>query len=80
MMEKLAEAGVGGGVHAPFTLFTTTYKVAVYAPAERSDTLTPFHLYHYSISISVVCDSNIKKICKHIQSDKLLKVHKREIF
>jgi hypothetical protein len=25
------------------------YKVAVYAPAERADTLTRFHLYPYSV-------------------------------
>jgi hypothetical protein len=29
----------------PFTLFTITYKVAVYAPAERADALPVFHLY-----------------------------------
>jgi hypothetical protein len=59
MMEKLAKAGEGGGVAGPptFTLFTTTYKVAVHAPAERSDTLTPFLLYRY-----VVCDSYLYKI------------------
>jgi hypothetical protein len=50
MMEKLAQAGEGGGggAHPPhFTIFTITYKVAVCAPAERADTLTlfPFHLY-----------------------------------
>ncbi len=33
MMEKLAQACEGG----VFTLFTTTYKVVVYAPAERVD-------------------------------------------
>jgi hypothetical protein len=47
MMEKLAPAGEGGGACPyPFTLITITYKVAVYAPAERADTLTLFHLYH----------------------------------
>ncbi len=40
MMEKSALAGP-----APFTLFTITYKVALYAPAERADTLPLFHLY-----------------------------------
>ncbi len=48
MMEK--SAGEGGGVHgartpAPFQPITITYKVAVYAPAERVDTLPLFHLY-----------------------------------
>jgi hypothetical protein len=48
MMEKLAQAGVGGGTRPPsFPLFTITYKVAVYAPVERVDTLTLFHLYPY---------------------------------
>ena len=47
MMEKLAQAGEGGGVHAhPLSLiFTITYnyKVSLYAPAERTDTLPVFH-------------------------------------
>jgi hypothetical protein len=34
MMEKSALAGDGGGA-PPFTLFTITYKVAVYTPAKR---------------------------------------------
>ncbi len=38
IMIKLAQAGEGGGS----TLFTITYKVAVYAPAERVDTLPLF--------------------------------------
>jgi hypothetical protein len=39
-----------GGAYAlppPFTLFTITYKVTVYAVAERADTLTLFYLYPY---------------------------------
>ncbi len=33
-----------------FQPITITYKVAVYAPAERADTLPPFHLpYLYSV-------------------------------
>jgi len=49
MRVKLAQAGEGGGsTPTRFTLFTTiTYKVAVHAPAERSDTLPFFHLYSY---------------------------------
>jgi hypothetical protein len=45
MMEKLAQAGEGGGRTArpsPFTIVTITYKVAVYAAAERADTLLLF--------------------------------------
>ncbi len=46
MMKKLDRAGKGGGSSLPpFTLFAITYKVAVYSPAERADTLTLFHLY-----------------------------------
>jgi hypothetical protein len=42
---KIAQAGEGGGArHPPFTIFTITSKVAVYAPAEWADTLTLFHL------------------------------------
>ncbi len=43
-MEKSALAGEGGGVtaHPSVTLFTITYKVAVYAPSEGGgDTYTP---------------------------------------
>ncbi len=38
-MEKSALAGEGGGARPPsFTLFTITFKVAVYAPVEREYT------------------------------------------
>jgi hypothetical protein len=36
---------VGGERPPPFTLFTITYKVAMFAPAERAYTLPRFHLY-----------------------------------
>jgi hypothetical protein len=42
MIEKSALAGARP---PPFTLVTITYKVAVYALAERADTLPLFHLY-----------------------------------
>ncbi len=45
-MEKLAQAGKGGGCTAPLSLrtFIITYKVAMqYEPAEWADTLTLFH-------------------------------------
>jgi hypothetical protein len=43
MMEKLSQAGEGGGARPPpFTLSTITYKVVVYTPAERTDTLPIF--------------------------------------
>jgi hypothetical protein len=38
---------VGGARQPPFTKFTITKKVAVFAPAEWEDTLTLFHLYPY---------------------------------
>ncbi len=38
----------------PFTTFTITSKVAVYAPAEWADTLTLFHLYQYTICTLLV--------------------------
>jgi hypothetical protein len=42
---------VGGARPPPFTTFTITSKVAVYAPAEWADTLTLFHLYQYMYSV-----------------------------
>ncbi len=52
MMEKLAQAGKGGGAcPPPFTIVTITHKVAVYAPAEQADTLPLFHLYPYIYSM-----------------------------
>jgi hypothetical protein len=48
MMEKLAQDSVGGGARPPpFAIVTITYKVAVYAPAERADTIRLFLLYPY---------------------------------
>jgi hypothetical protein len=52
MMEKLAQAGGGwGGGGARPPPFTITYKVVVYAPAERADTLPVFLLYPYMYSV-----------------------------
>jgi hypothetical protein len=48
MMEKSALAGEGGGctpTPGPFHSITIKYKVAVYTPAERADTLPVFSLY-----------------------------------
>jgi hypothetical protein len=52
MMEKLAQPGEGGeGARPPhFTLSTITYKVVVYAPAERAGILPQFLLYPYMYS------------------------------
>ncbi len=51
MRVKLVLADEGGGCPPPFTTFTLTSKVAVYAPAEWADTLTLFHLYQYMYSV-----------------------------
>jgi hypothetical protein len=39
---------------APFTIFTITYKVVVYALAERVGTLPPFLLYPYMYSVLAI--------------------------
>jgi hypothetical protein len=51
MMVKVALAGEGGSARLPpFTISTITYKVAVYAPDERADTLPLFlHYPLYSV-------------------------------
>ncbi len=52
-MTKISPIMVGGGGHAhPFTVFTITYKVVVYASAKRKYTLPPFLLYTYMYSVS----------------------------
>ncbi len=51
-MENSAQAGeVGGERPPPFALSTITYKVVVFAPAERADTLPLFLLYPYMYSV-----------------------------
>jgi hypothetical protein len=49
MIDKLAQAGKGRGVHIHPLLLIYHYvkKVAVYTPVERADTLPLFHLYPY---------------------------------
>jgi hypothetical protein len=55
MMQKLAQAGEGGGegvaCPSPFMISTIMYKVVVNAPAERADTLPIFLLYPYMNSV-----------------------------
>ncbi len=42
----------GGGARSPpFTVSTITYKVVVYAPAERANTFLLFLLYPYMYSV-----------------------------
>ncbi len=55
MMEKLAQPGEGGGARPP-PFITITYKVVVYAPAERAGTLPLFLLY----PLYVLCGSVYK--------------------
>ncbi len=60
MMEKLAPELVRVGVHAqcppPFAISTLTYKVVVYALAERADTLPLFLLYPYMYSVNATAN------------------------
>jgi hypothetical protein len=47
MMEKLAQAGKGGGARpTPFTISTITNKVVVYTQAEREDPLHQLFLLY----------------------------------
>jgi hypothetical protein len=49
---KSAQADEGGGARPTlFTLSTITYKVVVYAPAKRTDTLLLFLLYSHMYSV-----------------------------
>jgi hypothetical protein len=51
MNDKLAQACEGGGAHSPpFTISTITYKVVVYAPLERANTLFLLYPHMYSVS------------------------------
>jgi hypothetical protein len=52
---------VGGARPPPLTLSTITYKVIVYAPAERADTLTLILLYPYIYSVGGMTSS-----CNHL--------------
>jgi hypothetical protein len=55
MMVKSAQPGKGGGcTPTPFTLYTITIKVVVYAPAERAETLPLFLLYPYMYSVTTL--------------------------
>jgi hypothetical protein len=53
VMEKLAQPGEGGGcTPIPFHYISTiTYKIVVYTPAERADTLPLFLLYPFVYSV-----------------------------
>jgi hypothetical protein len=69
MMEKLAQAGEGGGRRQPlFTIFTITDKVVVYATAKSADTLLLFLLYPYMYSVTKMFNSAfiIRRIRSHL--------------
>jgi hypothetical protein len=51
---------VRGSTPTPLSTSTITYKVAVYAPAERAETLPLFLLYPYMYS--VVCTGELAKV------------------
>ncbi len=68
MMEKFAQPGEVGGapLHAhPLSLYlpSHTYKVVVYAPARRADTLTPFLLYPYMYSVVRAIIGCVVELC-----------------
>ncbi len=51
-MEKIAQAGEGGGDRPPpLTISTIPYKTVVYAPAERADIIPLILLYPYMYSV-----------------------------
>jgi hypothetical protein len=62
---------VGGARPPPFTTFTLTSKVAVYAPAKWADTLTLFHLYQYMYSVfhSTPAKPSAPVVTKVVQHD-----------
>jgi hypothetical protein len=67
---------VGGArLHAhPSQPITITHKVAVYAPAERADTLPLFHLYPYMYSVVQTIDPypEDKEDVPHLDEDGLV--------
>ncbi len=79
MMEKLAQAGAGGcAPSSPSTIFTIKYKVAVYAPAERADTLPLFHVYSYVVcGHTAVNDSDVYSTKTSAYS--VFKIHDRPL-
>ncbi len=60
---------VGDASPPPFTISTITYKVLVYAPAERADTLPLFLLYPYMYSVVGILTNGACRSVVHL--DKL---------
>jgi hypothetical protein len=73
--------GERGARQPPFSIFTIMYKVAVYGPAERADTLPLFHLYplctlwfHLALSYS----KSVTKCTKFlVNSNKLMNLSQK---
>jgi hypothetical protein len=57
MMEKLAQPGGGCMPTPPHSIYTITYKVVVYASAERTDTLPRFYSILYVLCGMGLCQS-----------------------
>jgi hypothetical protein len=74
MIEKLAQAGEGERT-PPFTISSITYKVVVYAPAERADTLPLLLLYPYLYSMTLATGLKLLySITLHrVQSENIIK-------
>jgi hypothetical protein len=68
MIEKLPQSGegVGGAPPPPFTISIITYKVVVYALAERADTLPLFLLYHYMYSVVAILTNGACRSVVHL--------------
>jgi hypothetical protein len=76
MMEKSALAGEGGGcTPTPFQPITITYKVAVYAPAERANTLNLFHLYRHMYSVVLLLSYCLFRVGKRSWTGRVERSH-----
>jgi hypothetical protein len=60
---------VGGARPPPFAVFTITYEVAVYAPAEWADTLPLFHLYPYMYYVVSTLSAGTYTTTLHVMVD-----------
>ncbi len=70
MMEKSAQPSGGGGCTPAlfFTLFTIRYKVVVYAPAERADTLYPFSTLPLYVLCGRIKSVDLMKDCRALST------------
>jgi hypothetical protein len=71
MMAKLAQPGEGGGARPPFfTITTITYKVVMYIPAERADTLPKFLCYSVAYPVGGGGQNGCAGISKQSMGDR----------